>query len=104
MNRKTGEALAAAIAAATPESLEALAEARERRRIRKLEDAVGRFLHIRDQIASIEETVAAALDHPVREPFPASSPSLAARIRALERLGRRELDVVDTLRDLMLQA
>ncbi len=87
----TDEALAAAIDAATPESLEALAEARERRRIRKLEDAVGRFLHIRDQIADIEETVAAALDHPLA-------------IRDLERLGRRELDVVDTLRDLMLNA
>ena len=87
----TDEALAAAIAAATPESLEALAEARERRRIRKLEDAVGRFLHIRDQIASIEETVAAALDHPLA-------------IRDLERLARREFDVVDTLRDLMLNA
>jgi len=87
----TDDALAAALAAATPESLEALAEARERRRIRKLEDAVGRFLHIRDQIASIEETVAAALDHPLA-------------IRDLERLARRELDVVGTLRDLMLTA
>jgi hypothetical protein len=87
----TDEALAAAIDAATPESLEALAEARERRRIRKLEDAVGRLLHIRDQIADIEETVAAALDHPLA-------------IADLERLGRRELDVVDTLRDLMLNA
>ncbi len=88
----TDDALAAAIAAATPESLEALAEARERRRIRKLEDAVGRFLHIRDQIASIEEAVGGYAQH-----YPLA-------LANLDHLGRRELDVVDTLRDLMLNA
>jgi hypothetical protein len=87
----TDDALAAALAAATPESLEALAEARERRRIRKLEDAVGRLLHIRDQIADIEDRLVVVRHYP---------PALAD----LERLGRRELDVVDTLRDLMLDA
>jgi hypothetical protein len=85
----------------TSESLKAFLAARERvenrKRLAALEEALGLFLHIRDQIDDLEDTLASA------PPAWALLSSAALRVD-LEALGRRELDVVEKLRDLMVTA
>ena len=89
------EAISLAIERATAESLEALAAALDRRRekirLGLLEEVVGRFLHLRDQMEEIESTPSFEQGHPLA-------------IRDLERLGKRELVAIETLRELMATA
>jgi len=89
------EAISLAIERATAESLEALAAALDRRRekirLGLLEEVVGRFLHLRDQMEEIESTPSFEQGHPLA-------------IRDLERLGKRELVTIETLRELMATA
>jgi hypothetical protein len=108
----TSESLKAFLAArerveaflAARERVEAFLAARERveedrKRLAALEEALGVFLHIRDQVDDLEETEAFARDRDYGTSFRSFQ-----KILALEALGRRELDVIETLRDLMVTA
>ena len=80
----------------TSESLKAFLAARERvetrRRLAALEEALGVFLHIRDQLDELEDSV------DFRGPVQVDD------LAQIEALGRLELDVVEKLRDLMALA